>query len=46
MERLDVEERWPELFEQLDATQRRAVVQSLAADWHEGWGTTVRTWST
>ena len=32
-----IEERWPELFERLDAVQRRAVVQSLAAAWHEGW---------
>lgn len=36
-ERWDVEERWPELFAQLDPTQRRSVVQSLAASWHEGW---------
>ncbi|QTE30339.1 antitoxin VbhA family protein [Pengzhenrongella sicca] len=35
--KFDVEERWPELFAQLDATQRRAVVQSLASAWHEGW---------
>lgn len=35
--RFDVEERWPELFAQLDAAQRRAVVQSLASAWHEGW---------
>ncbi|WP_370517475.1 hypothetical protein [Pseudactinotalea sp. HY160] len=33
----DIEERWPELFAQLDETQRRAVVQSLASAWHEGW---------
>lgn len=33
----DIEERWPELFVQLDEAQRRAVVQSLAAVWHEGW---------
>jgi hypothetical protein len=33
----NIEGRWPELFEQLDATQRRAVVQSLASAWHEGW---------
>ena len=32
-----VEDRWPELFVQLDETQRRAVVQSLASAWHEGW---------
>lgn len=36
-ERFDVEARWPELFVQLDATQRHAVVQSLASAWHEGW---------
>lgn len=36
-ERFDVEQRWPELFAELDPIQRRAVVQSLAADWHEGW---------
>jgi hypothetical protein len=35
--KFDIEERWPELFVQLDATQRRAVVQSLASAWHEGW---------
>lgn len=35
--RLDVEQRWPELFEQLDDNQRRAVVNALAASWHEGW---------
>ena len=33
----DVEARWPELFDQLDADKRRAVVRSLAAGWHEGW---------
>ncbi|MCL2091810.1 MAG: hypothetical protein FWH11_11560 [Micrococcales bacterium] len=33
----DVEARWPELFAQLDGTQRSAVLQSLAASWHEGW---------
>jgi len=33
----DVTEQWPELFEQLDEVQRRAVVQSLAVAWHEGW---------
>ena len=36
-ERLDIEDRWPELFEQLNEVQRRAVVQSFAAAWHEGW---------
>ncbi len=33
----DIEERWPELFDQLDESQRRAVLQVLAADRHEGW---------
>jgi O-succinylbenzoate synthase len=36
-EKFDIEQRWPELFAQLDTTQRRAVVQSLASAWHEGW---------
>lgn len=35
--KFNIEERWPELFAQLDETQRRAVVQSLASAWHEGW---------
>lgn len=35
--KFDIEERWPELFAQLDEAQRRAVVQSLACAWHEGW---------
>lgn len=35
--KFNIEERWPELFVQLDETQRRAVVQSLASAWHEGW---------
>lgn len=35
--KFDNEERWPELFVELDQTQRRAVVQSLASAWHEGW---------
>ena len=33
----DLESRWPDLFAPLDAEQRRAVVQSLTACWHEGW---------
>ena len=37
MDRLDIEGRWPDLFEKLDAAQCRAVVQSFAAAWHEGW---------
>ncbi|WP_422934225.1 hypothetical protein [Sinomonas sp. P47F7] len=36
-QRFDIEERWPELFAQLDASQRRSVLNTLAADWHEGW---------
>lgn len=36
MERFDIEERWPELFVQLDDVQRDSVRQSLAAGWHEG----------
>ena len=36
-ESFNIEQEWPELFEQLDAKQRRAVVQSLASAWHEGW---------
>ena len=36
-EKFDIEERWPELFEQLDPTQRDAVRQSLAGIWHDGW---------
>ncbi|WP_288120300.1 hypothetical protein [Microbacterium sp. 69-7] len=36
MERFDIEERWPELFVQLDDVQRNSVRQSLAAGWHEG----------
>ena len=32
----DFEDRWPELFDRLDARQRKAVRQSLAAGWHEG----------
>lgn len=34
---LDLEQRWPELFDGLDEVQRRSVVQSLAAAWHSGW---------
>ena len=33
----DIEDRWPELFDGLSALDRRAVVQSLASNWHEGW---------
>ncbi|WP_424937777.1 MULTISPECIES: hypothetical protein [Bacteria] len=37
MEKFDVDERWPELFAQLTATQHVAVLQTLASSWHEGW---------
>lgn len=36
-DQLDIQERWPELFEELDDAQRTSVVQSFAAAWHEGW---------
>jgi hypothetical protein len=36
-EQFDIEQRWPELFEQLEARQRRAIVQSFVSAWHEGW---------
>jgi hypothetical protein len=32
-----VHTRWPELFVSLSPTDRRAVVQALANNWHEGW---------
>lgn len=37
MTELDLEGRWPELFERLDQEQRRAVVDSFVDGWHEGW---------
>lgn len=37
VEEFDIEQRWPELFVPLDARQRQAVRQALAAGWHEGW---------
>lgn len=36
-ERFDIEERWPELFADLDDGKRHAIVQALASAWHEGW---------
>jgi hypothetical protein len=33
----DVEARWPELFESLRDDDRRAVLNALASNWHEGW---------
>lgn len=37
MSTLDVEQRWPELFDGLTLKQREAVLQPLANAWHEGW---------
>jgi hypothetical protein len=37
MAEFEIEARWPELFEQLTEAQRRAVVQSFANAYHEGW---------
>lgn len=34
---MKLQEQWPELFEQLDEAQSRAVVQAFAGSWHEGW---------
>ncbi|EMQ98978.1 antitoxin VbhA family protein [Paeniglutamicibacter gangotriensis] len=36
-DKLEVEQRWPELFTKLSVIQRNAVWQSLASAWHEGW---------
>ena len=35
--KLDLEGMWPELFEGMSYTQRRAVIDACAANWHEGW---------
>lgn len=40
MQTFDVEDRWPELFAQLNEVQRNSVRQSLAAGWHEGFAPT------
>lgn len=32
----DFEQRWPELFQNLDEQQRLGVLNTLAALWHEG----------
>jgi len=37
MEKFDVAQRWPELFAQLDESQRTVVIETLASSWHEGW---------
>lgn len=36
-ERFEIEQRWPELFEPLSEDDRRAIVNSFASNWHEGW---------
>lgn len=36
-EPLDAEHRWPGAFDTLDAANRRAVIQSIANGWLEGW---------
>lgn len=33
----NIEARWPELFAPLEEETRRAVVNSFASSWHEGW---------
>lgn len=40
MDTFDIEERWPELFAQLDERQRDSVRQAFAAGWHEGFDPT------
>lgn len=36
-DRFEIEQRWPELFEPLSDADRRAVVNTFASNWHEGW---------
>lgn len=36
-QRFEIEQRWQELFAQLDDDERRSVVNALASSWHEGW---------
>lgn len=36
MRTFDIEQRWPELFQNLDERQRLGVRNTLAALWHEG----------
>lgn len=36
MDTFDIEQRWPELFHNLDEQQRLGVLNTLAALWHEG----------
>ncbi|WIB72588.1 antitoxin VbhA family protein [Curtobacterium sp. MCBD17_026] len=35
--RLELEADYPDLFAPLSATDRDAVLQTLASSWHEGW---------
>lgn len=34
---LNLEGRWPELFEGLTYIQRESILEAFAAAWHEGW---------
>ena len=36
MRTFDIEQRWPELFEGLEPSQRGIVLDTLALGWHEG----------
>lgn len=36
MNTFNIEQRWPELFEGLDPSQREIVLDTLALGWHEG----------
>lgn len=36
MDTFDIEQRWPELFHNLDEQQRLGVLNTLVALWHEG----------
>lgn len=36
MDTLDIEQRWPDLFQGLDSSQREIVLDTLALGWHEG----------
>lgn len=36
MDTFNVEQRWPDLFESLEPSQREIVLDTLALGWHEG----------
>ncbi|WP_195226051.1 antitoxin VbhA family protein [Schaalia turicensis] len=36
MSTFDIEQRWPDLFEGLEPSQREIVLDTLALGWHEG----------